>query len=380
MRIALLYLGRKGAGPVYSIELAKAILKKGCYLLAIVSSYSDNIEDWRKLQEEYTFKLKEIKTYNSKKEFLLNSMNVMQYYKVCKEINSFKPEFIVSTMVHPWHNIIFPFLKKSIKRIKIIHDVIPHTGENSLAYKLLNYADIQISDYWITLTKTAKKELIKKGIEKNRIGIIPHANFSCYGSNVEIEKDNNELHYKIAFFGRINKYKGVDLLLEAFSNVKLKIPKLKLLIAGNGNTSSYQSYFEQYTNDLELHIHWIEDHEVASLLVNSDLLIIPYIEATQSGVIPLAFALGKPVIATRVGGIPEQVPPDCGVLVSPNNVTAIENAILDLYSNPFKIKGMGINALRYAKEELSWSKSAQLLLDFYNNFLNNENPTNHNPL
>ena len=380
MRIALLYLGRKGAGPIYSIELAKAILEKGCCLLAIVSSYSDNIDDWRKFQSEYAFNLQEIKTYNSKKEFLLNSMNVMQYYKVCEEINKFNPEFIVSTMVHPWHNIIFSFLKKSIKRIKIIHDVIPHTGEDSFVYKLLNYADIHISDLWITLTKTSKDELVRKGIEKDKIGIIPHANFSCYGSALKIETKGNELHHKIAFFGRINIYKGVDVLLKAFANVKLKLPQLKLLIAGNGDCSSYQSCFEQYAKDLELHIRWIEDDEVASLLVDTDLLIIPYIEATQSGVIPLAYALGKPVIATRVGGIPEQVPADCGIIIPPNDTEAIEDAIMDFYSNPSKIKRMGKNALKYATEELSWSNSAQLLLDFYHNCLNNENLTNHNPL
>lgn len=380
MKTALLYLGRKGAGPVYSIELAKALLEKKCSLMAIVSSYADNIEDWRKLQKEYDFDLNVIKTYNSKKEFLLNSMNVMQYYKVCKIINAFNPEFIVSTMVHPWHNIIFSFLNKNIKRIKIIHDVIPHTGEDSLSYKLLNYADIHIADYWITLTNVSKEALLKKGIESNRIGIIPHANFSCYGSNVKNERGNDKIYNKIAFFGRINKYKGVDVLLKAFASVKLRLPELKLLVAGNGDCSAYKAYFEEYADDLDLHIRWIEDDEVAPLLMDVDLLVIPYIEATQSGVIPLAYALGKPVIATCVGGIPEQVPSDCGVIISPNNTKALEDAIMDFYLNPVKIKQMGNNALKYATEELSWSKSAQLLMEFYQNIINNESPSNHNPL
>lgn len=380
MNIVLLYLGRKGAGPVYSIELAKALLEKDCNLFAVISSYADNIEDWRKLQKEYSFVLHEIETYNSKKEFLLNSMNLIRYYKICRDINAFNPDFILSTMVHPWHNIIFSFLKKSIKRIKIVHDVIPHTGEDSLAYKLLNYADIHISDFWITLTKISKDELIKKGIEEDRIEIIPHANFSCYGNNIQVERDNEKIHNKIAFFGRINKYKGIDVLLEAFANVNKHLSKLKLLIAGNGDCSAYKTYFEEYADNLDLHIRWIEDDEVASLLIDVDLLVVPYIEATQSGVIPLAYALGKPVIATHVGGIPEQVPFDCGVIVSPNNAKALENAIMDFYSNPSKIKEMGKNALKYATEELSWSKSAQLLLDFYQKILKNENPSNHHSL
>ena len=131
---------------------------------------------------------------------------------------------------------------------------------------------------------------------------------------------------------------------------------------------------------MDLHIRWIEDDEVASLLVDVDILVVPYIEATQSGVIPLAYALSKPVIATCVGGIPEQVPSDCGVLVSPNDIKALEDAIMGFYSNPLKIKEMGNNALKYATEELSWSKSAQLLLDFYQKILKNENPSNHHSL
>ena len=78
MNITLLYLGRKGAGPVYTIELVKALLEKGCHLLVVVSSYADNIEDWRNLQKEYDFNFNEIKTYRSKKEFLL---------RICFEMN-----------------------------------------------------------------------------------------------------------------------------------------------------------------------------------------------------------------------------------------------------------------------------------------------------
>ena len=367
MKIVLLYLGRKGAGPVYTIEFAKALLVRNCELFVVVSSCSDNIEDWRNLQHEYGFAYKEVKTYNNKTEFCLNSFNLLQYYRICKAINQFTPHFVLSTMTHPWHNIIYSFLKKGIVRVKVIHDVIPHTGEDSCIQRLFNWMDIHISDYWITLTRKSKEALVGKGIDENRIGIIPHANFSFYKNNSDISYNENKLYNKIAFFGRINKYKGVDVLLNAFAKVKLHLPNLKLLIAGNGDCTAYGAFFDEHKDALELHVRWIEDDEIASLLVDTDLVIIPYIEATQSGVIPLAYALGKPVVATCVGGIPEQVPSKCGILIPPNDAEAIANAILTLYSDTQKMSSMGKNALKYAEEELSWDKSAQLLLDFYNN-------------
>ena len=93
-------------------------------------------------------------------------------------------------------------------------------------------------------------------------------------------------------------------------------------------------------------------------------MVLPYSEATQSGVIPLAFAFGKSVIATNVGGIPEQVPQNIGVLVPPNDSLSLSNAILNLYEHSDLIVKMGRSAFIYAKKELSWAKSAELFLDF----------------
>ena len=83
MKIVLLYLGRKGAGPLYSIELVNALISKGINIYAIVSSYSENITEWRRLSNRYgkeIFLLQEIPTYKSKKEFLLNSFNIRLFH------------------------------------------------------------------------------------------------------------------------------------------------------------------------------------------------------------------------------------------------------------------------------------------------------------
>lgn len=367
MRIVLLYLGRKGAGPLYSIEFARALLAKGINLFAIVSSHSENIEEWRVLSEELgkkNFVLKEIPTYKNIKEFIFRSLNVWLFYKLIASVRQYNPDYILSTMVHPWHNVIFTLLGKSIKRIKIIHDVQPHKGEDSFFFRVLNWGDIHIADLWVVLTSLAKKQLVEdKKINADDICVIPHANFGGYANDDSIVLSDKIL-YKIAFIGRINKYKGVDVLLAAFERVLYSLPNLKLVIAGSGDCSEYMSSIEKMGDSIDLQNRWIADNEIPQIIEKVDFVVLPYSEATQSGVIPLAFAFGKSVIATNVGGIPEQVPQNIGVLVPPNDSLSLSNAILNLYEHSDLIVKMGRSAFIYAKKELSWAKSAELFLDF----------------
>ena len=367
MKIVLLYLGRRGAGPLYSIEFAKSLILKGINVLAIVSSYSENIKEWRRLSNKYetkNFLLQEIPTYKSKKEFACNSFNIKLFHFLITSIRRYSPDYILSTMVHPWHNIIFAFLGKSIRRIKIIHDVLPHKGEDSFIFRMLNKMDIYISDLWIVLTNIAKEQLIEKGIEKEKICVIPHANFGGYANDSIVL--SKTILYRIAFIGRISKYKGLDILLNAFLKIRSDLPNLKLIVAGSGDCGEYASSIEKLGESIELKNRWITDEEMSQIIENVDFVVLPYIEATQSGVIPLAFAFGKTVIATNVGGISEQVPQDIGILIPPHDSLSLGNAILNLYREPDKIIEMGHSAFRYAQNELSWVHSAELFMEFCN--------------
>ena len=366
MKIVLLYLGRKGAGPQYSIEYARALLDKGIDVYAIISSYSENLKDWIALKNNYSeehFALKKVPTYTSIRSFICNSFNVYIYVSIITSIRKYSPALVLSTLFHPWHNIIFLFLKKKFKRMKIVHDVKLHTGEDSFIRRIFNYIEIKNSDLYITLTETSKQELIKRGIPKGKICVIPHANFACYVKNNILVKSES-IHNRIAFIGRINKYKGLDVLLNAFDEIHKKMPQLKLLIAGDGNCECYKDQFYKNKESLELNLKWIADDEFAAIIENVDIVVLPYIEATQSGIIPLAFAFGKTVVATNVGGIPEQIPQGTGIIIPSNDSVALEKVILHLYDNPDIIKTMSQAAFDYARTELSWVRSVELLMDF----------------
>lgn len=180
MRLVLLYLGRRGAGPVYSIEFAQALLEKQVPILAIVSNYSGNINEWMLLSRKFrNLSLVTIDTYTNKKDFVIRSLNICLFAKLVRIIRKYSPDYVFTPMIHPWHNLVISLLPRKIKIIKVIHDVAPHLGESNLFSMLMNKADIFFSDRLVVLSQHSRKELEKAGIKKN-ICIIPHANFSYY--------------------------------------------------------------------------------------------------------------------------------------------------------------------------------------------------------
>lgn len=367
MKIVVLYLGKRGAGPMYSYEFTKALLQKDINILAFISSECENINLWKKLESIYcNLNIEIVYTYNNVKQFIFNTFNVFNYFKIANKIKEYSPKYIFTPMVHPWHNIIISFLPSRIKRVKTIHDVKVHLGERNVFSNFLSWLDIKKSDILIVLSEHSKKQLNKRINKRKKIIVIPHANFSIYQ---QLDNKNNKsktIYNRIGFIGRINKYKGLNVLFDAFKDIIKESPETRLLIAGNGNCSEYNETFSELKDSLDLEIRWIADNEMASFISTIDMVVLPYIEASQSGVIPLAFSLGKLVIATNVGGIPEQVPDNAGILLPPNNPSAIANAILKLYKNPNKILEMGHNANKYALENLTWEASARIFLEHIN--------------
>jgi glycosyltransferase involved in cell wall biosynthesis len=155
------------------------------------------------------------------------------------------------------------------------------------------------------------------------------------------------------------------LLVEAFSGINNS--KLHLLIAGNGTIDGDTLSKINDNQRIELINRYIKDEEFSGLLNRMDFVVLPYKRASQSGVIPLVFSQGKTVVVTNVGALSEQVPDDTGVVVDDATSDSIKEAIVDLYHKPERIFQMGRSAFRYAKQELTWAHSAELLMKIIEN-------------
>jgi glycosyltransferase involved in cell wall biosynthesis len=200
----------------------------------------------------------------------------------------------------------------------------------------------------------------------------PHPLFDNYGTLVARETALNALNLDgdnsfLLFFGFIRAYKGLDLLIEAFSDKRLRNRKLKLIIAGEfyEDDTPYRELIKKYKleNDVIFYDHFIKDNEVSLFFSVADLVVQPYKTATQSGVTQIAFHFEKPMLVTNVGGLREIVPEGkCGYVVKPEPKYIME-AIIDYFDNDRK--SLFTAGVKQEKGKFSWDKMTGSIIEVY---------------
>lgn len=250
--------------------------------------------------------------------------------------------------------------------ITTFHDPFPHTGEVRRNSHNKYVSAIKNSKGYVLLNRNQLKQFcdeykIDSGrILVNRLGV--YDNIQYYVRKNKVEDSKNVL-----FFGRVSPYKGVEYLCEAMKIVHEVIPDATLTIAGGG-----KFYFDigQYSalKYITIKNYYIKMEELASLLIDCSLCVCPYTDATQSGVIMTSYSLGKPVIATDVGGLSECIENQkTGILVPPKNAQALADAIIALLSDGKRLKSMSDYILHeFNKGEKSWERIVDRYLAYYN--------------
>lgn len=353
MKIALVNLGRRGAGPVYGLEIAKG-LSTLSDVLSVVSRQAENISRWR----ESGLRLAEIDTYSDIASFLMNSLDLRTYCRIGSILAGFKPDVLYFPMLHPWSYAI-GLLALRTPKVVTLHDLILHPGEKNpliaLAQRMVRWQASRV----VVLSRALVDDLSAKGFPRNRIDVIPLGEFSYYNIISNTPAVDTLHPPTILFFGRILSYKNLSNLLDAFSIVKSRIPDARLLIVGSGDMSPY----EQRANgrsDIVVVNRWIPDEEVAAYFRQGDLVVIPYSSASQSGVIPVAYTFKLPVVATAVGGLLEQVEPgQTGLLVPPEDSAALGEACITLLTNRALSAAMGEAGYRLAQSRWGWASIAE---------------------
>ena len=142
------------------------------------------------------------------------------------------------------------------------------------------------------------------------------------------------------------------------------------MIAGKGEDIDKYKQKVKFKDNIIFENKRIGNDEVGIFFDTASIVVLPYLEATQSGVIPLAFAYSKPVVATDVGSLSEVVIDKYnGMLIEPNSVDSLVKGILFLIKNENIRKEMGRNANNFAMNELSWDLIAQNTIKVYNSIM-----------
>jgi len=364
MKVTILFLGKIGAGPRYALEMAKALSEKpNIELQIILSSLIDNYDDWSKFEKKANVKIEYFNTYKNKIEFLFTFLNLFKSNKIANSIKRFNPAVLYIPMISLLNPGILFFLK-NITIYYTLHDPIEHFGEANFFVELVRKFEIKKAKKIILLNVFFKKYVCNYyNKQESDIVYIPHAAFF---SNEEVTLNDGFLD-KILFVGRIEEYKGIGLLLEAFSNALKSHHNLRLTIAGRGDLSPYLTKISKLSHNIEIINRWLKDEEIEELIKNHDFVLLPYIDASQSGVVPVVFANKRTVVATNKGALAEQIPKGLGFVVD-SNYLEISNKICEIYDNGYsKLAFMNEQAYKYAIENLTWESSAEILINHFNN-------------
>lgn len=292
-----------------------------------------------------------------------NFKSIMLCCKVMSFIRRQKADIVhyVETM---YPLMVFPMWQFHKKLVVTIHDGKPHTGEGNKRNTFVRNVMKHYVKKFILLNK-AEKKVFSEGygipmthIYGSRLGY--YDMLQTYGDSSVQKQDY------ILFFGRISPYKGVEYLLEAMKKVHEIHPTTKLIIAGKPNYDiQWQAYRD--LDYIEIRDRFIELDELADLIRGAIFTVCPYTDATQSGVVYSSFALNTPVIATRVGGLPEMIDDGkTGIFVSPRDSKALSAAMLRLLDDPDLVAVYSQNIEKNSREGVgSWKNIADDYINIY---------------
>lgn len=305
---------------------------------------------------------------------LINSVNPLSWFKTASFIKKQKPDFIIFRF---WIPFMGPALgtiarlvkKQNIKVLAITDNVIPH--EKRLGDKQLASYFIKGCDAFVTMSKAVMNDL-EKFTNTSHKKYLLHPLYTAFGDKIPKQEARLKLNLKqddrvILFFGLIRKYKGLDLLIEAFSLLKAN-PHNKLLIAGEFYEDK-QPYFDLISKyKLEEQIillnQYIPNDDVKYYFSAADIVALPYRSATQSGVTQVSFHFEVPTLVTNVGGLGEIIPHNVAGYVVEPKPQVIASSLEDYFEN--KKEQAFTEGMKQEKQKYEWSIFVNEIIALYN--------------
>ena len=354
MNVLLMSWGRHGGGPRYALELARELVRiSGIVLHLSVSRQAELYPEFCSVPVQGRF---DVDTYSSLTEFVLGTLGLR---RLCSEFGRYIErngiEVVLCAMDHMWSSFAAQAAKKAgATYVLTLHDAVRHPGEDSAVRAWLLRRDIMRADAVITLSEAVRAALLERyGYPQERVYRIPHGVFN-YGEAREGRTLPSDRPIRLLFFGRILEYKGLDILLEAFPHIRRMVGDVRLHICGKGELGQFAGLLRRLEG-VEVTNRWITEQEMPGVFANADLVVLPYREASQSGVIAAAAGFGVPCVVTPVGGLREQVGNGAyGVIASGVSAPAVAEAVAGVLRSPELYRRLSERCIQISRGELSW--------------------------
>lgn len=305
---------------------------------------------------------------------VIDSLNPISWIRTGKVIISQKPDLVI---FHHWHSFFAPayskissYLKKrsGCKLIAICHNIFPH--ESNFFDRLFLKKFFNKVDGFVLLAGKLYEQL--SSLVKNPVyRVSPHPLYNHFPDPVDKNTAREKLGIKedrvILYFGLVREYKGVDYLIKSVDSICSVFP-VRVLIVGEFyiNKNNFLKLLESVENKGLVTIvdRYVSDEEVGLYFSAADLVVLPYKDATQSGVVKIAYHYDKPVVVTDVGGLKEDViDSETGFLVPPEDVEKLSEAIIRFFKDNYM--DVFSKNIKEFKKRYSWDGLVSTIMYLY---------------
>ncbi len=284
-----------------------------------------------------------------------------------RHIAAFRPD-VVHVQEHPTRSMaqLAALLRARLPFVTTVHDPLPHSGNDDKAARTFARAYARLraaSDRVIVHGDSLAEDLAGTAVPRAKIAVLPHGVLHCGRHGGALPPTTPDRH-RLIFFGRMEAYKGLAELLDA-NDLWLKqgVP-IELLVAGAGPEATRLSQRMAAAPNITRMPGRIGQDELERLVAGSAAAVLPYRDATQSGVIASTYGAGRPVIATRVGALAEAVQ-DGGLMVPAGDVAALAEAGKRLVTEPGLLETLEQAVARRRNGDLSWADIARRTAELY---------------
>ncbi len=308
--------------------------------------------------------VEEAETSPDDPERLLDTLNPWSWYQTARHLAAQDPDVVVfkywMSFFAPAFGLIARYLRwQGVRVAAVVDNALPH--ERRPGDVLLGKFFLRSCDGLIVMSDKVKQDVHELGVDAS-IRQINHPIYNTFGDPLPRPDARDKLGLPskaptLLFFGFVRRYKGLHILLKAMPQIVERLPNVRLVVAGEfyDDKSFYENLIAKHQLGQYLHLHdgYVSDEDVAAYFSAADVVVQPYVSATQSGVAKIAYHFDRPLILTDVGGLAEMVPDgEAGLVVPPEAPDALAEAVGRFFNDD--LQAALTEGVRREKEKYSW--------------------------
>jgi glycosyltransferase involved in cell wall biosynthesis len=360
--ILLIQWGRHGAGPLILYEIAKSL--QGDQRVKAFISFSRYADMYHELISLGLPSMK-VRTYRNRFESVFSFLTLpLKALLIRRFIEERSIRLIISPMCHIHEPYIISYLKRStgVRYICAIHDAVSHPGDHISApwhdSTIRNTANADAVLVFSEYTRRRMNEVIGTGVDMLTVPLGPmHTDWDAPKNRKWSDK------MTLLFAGRVMDYKGISILLKAWPKISKRLPGATLMICGGGDWRSMEHELP-IDGKVVLEREYVPEGRLRDLMLRADMVLAPYTEASQSGIIAIAQTHGIPVVCTSVGGLTEQVQDGVTGVVSVSvDGDAFAEAVIRLAVDESLYVRCSSSSVRVMQAERSWDLGMSKVID-----------------